>query len=213
MSAKEILHYHGYTIVPYSFLEEKRNGLAEYCYQYSEDAFRFKNLIYYNDNKPKSRIEFSLMHELGHILLEHQGEYDWQEVEANYFASNIIAPRMAIHYSKCTSAEDIHKNFGLSLEASQYAYSDYLAWHDHIQKNGNKISYVDKKIYDYFHSEKYGVFIWNKKRCKSCGKIIINKKICECHSNKMLAYHDAEIYSIPGFSAAESNYLYGRTLY
>lgn len=211
-STKDVLHYHGYTIVPYSFLETKKKGLSEMCFQYSEDAFRFKNLIYYNDMQPKSRIDFSLMHELGHILLEHQGEYDWQETEANYFASNILAPRMAIHYARCTSPEDVHKKFKLSPEASKYAYDSYLSWIDHIKNNGNKISGIDKDLYKHFYSEKYEMFVWNKSKCRCCGKIVYNNRICECHSRRMYTYHDSDIYSIPGYVAGEYNYLYGKTL-
>ena len=202
----------GYTIVPYSFLEEKKKGLSEMCFQYSEDAFRFKNLIYYNDMQPKSRIDFSLMHELGHILLEHQGEYDWQETEANYFASNMLAPRMAIHYARCTSSEEVHERFNLSPEASKYAYDSYFSWIDHIQNNGNKISGIDKEMYKHFYNDKYKMFVWNKSKCRCCGKIVYNKKICECHSRRMYAYHDSDIYSIPGYATGEYNNLYGKTL-
>ena len=212
ISAKDILHYHGYTIVPYSFLEEKRQGLAEMCFQYSEDAFRFKNLIYYNDMQPKSRIDFSLMHELGHILLEHQGEYDWQEIEANNFASNILAPRIAIHYARCTSPEDVKRRFGLSPEASNYAYDSYLSWFEHIEKNGNKISRIDKKIYDHFYNDKYKIFVWNKSNCRLCGKTVMNNMICECRSRRRYDYDIADCYLIPGYAVGEYNYLYGKTL-
>ena len=57
-----------------------------------------KRIIAYDENKSPFRIRFSIMHELGHIMLGHSRECAYNEQQANFFASNILAPRMAIHF-------------------------------------------------------------------------------------------------------------------
>lgn len=47
------------------------------------------------------------------------------EAEANFFASNILAPRMAIHYARCKNEADVARIFEVSCEAAQYAFDDY----------------------------------------------------------------------------------------
>lgn len=214
INCKDILKSYKHTICPYSFLESKNKELLDVCLEYSEDAFRFKNMIYYNDSQPKARINFSLMHELGHIILDHHGEYDWQEVEANAFASHILAPRIVIHFSRCESPNDVQKAFGLSSEASEYAYNSYLDWLDNLDKRGNILSDIDREIYNHFYNNRNETFVWKKRRCRRCGKTVINKNTCRCFTDRLHRYsfYCNDAYSVPGFAVAEYKYLYGHDL-
>ena len=69
--------------------------------EYSEDAFNFFNpkkqefIIVYNDAIKSARVNFSIMHEIGHIQLGHDksnlSETE-KETEANTFAQKALAP-------------------------------------------------------------------------------------------------------------------------
>ena len=69
--------------------------------EYSEDAFNFYNhkkqefVIVYNDSIESTRVNFSIMHEIGHIQLGHE-KYRLteaeKETEADIFAQKALAP-------------------------------------------------------------------------------------------------------------------------
>lgn len=123
-----ILEAYGFRIYTYEQLREQNLRLYQMCISYSTDSFRFKDMIAYNEQKNSLRIRFSLMHELGHIVLGHEIDNQTSEDEANYFASNILAPRIIIHKGQYRTAEDIHLAFGLSYDASNRALASYKDW-------------------------------------------------------------------------------------
>lgn len=223
ISCKKLLHYYGYSCIPYDSLSPQKK---EACFAISDDAFCLKHKIFYNNKALALRIRFSLMHELGHICLNHtkvSNETIDPESEANLFASLILAPRMAIHYSRCRTAEDISQAFKLTLEASNYALMDYYHWYDHTLKF--KMSALDKAMYKHFYDPTEKKFIWRRQACLSCGTILINHlsgKCPVCENKKteekywnirmeagLYSYHDREPWLPEGFERAEYQYLYG----
>ena len=105
---------------------------------------------------PYYRIRFSLMHELGHILLDHKASSVKNEDEADYFASCILAPRIMIHhlrlnnkYSKVT-ADDIHDYFDISISASNRALMDYHNWYSEIARTTRKPTDTELAIKELF---------------------------------------------------------------
>ncbi|WP_195611350.1 ImmA/IrrE family metallo-endopeptidase [[Clostridium] symbiosum] len=115
-----VLTHYGLKIYTYSFLKEHNPRLYELSYKYSTDAFTYGNIIAYNDNKTKCRIRFSLMHELGHIILNTSSED-----AADCFASNILAPRSLMYNLHCENAEEVHTTFEISYAAANRAWYDY----------------------------------------------------------------------------------------
>ena len=99
-SCKEVIAHYGYRLLTYHQAAGQKEELYEICRLYSEDAFldRTNRLVLYNPHVPGERPRFSQMHELGHIILDHHGEDEEQEKEANMFAGMLLAPSMAIHY-------------------------------------------------------------------------------------------------------------------
>ena len=140
-----LLRKYGYECLKYSDQNTEKRAT---CLQVSDDAFRLKNKIYYNDTLQNCRIRFTLMHELGHHVLNHTGDSQQNEADANYFASNILAPRIAIHYSECKNANDVSHIFSMSFSAAEIAFNDYRRWRRYIAYH--KMSVLDKDMYRHF---------------------------------------------------------------
>ena len=125
-----ILKQYGFRVYSYLELQKKKPELYNLCISYSQDAFCINslNLIAYNSQKSANRIRFSLMHELGHHLLRHRNDLPSNEDEANYFASNILAPRIAMYYAHLKSVNEVGQFFNLSSSAAYYAAQDFSEW-------------------------------------------------------------------------------------
>lgn len=123
----KILEHYSYRIYSYSYIKSQNPRLFELCGGYSSDAFTEKSLkiIAYNDVSSTGRIRFSLMHELGHIMLGHTGHEEDCEYEADLFASHILAPRVMIEHYGCKNSVDVQHFFGLSGMAANWAWIDY----------------------------------------------------------------------------------------
>lgn len=173
-----------YTVYSYGELAEQIPEAYEICMQYSSDAFQDyeSRLIAYNDLNSKKRTRFSLMHELGHIILRHKASSPSAEQEANYFASNILAPRMAIHYAGCKNEADVAGLFDLSAEAAGYAFESYRRWRRVILARHNKITALDKSMYEHFYDKEEKRFIYVRKKCRDCGGFYTNSSDSRCPS-------------------------------
>lgn len=176
----DLLRHYGYRVITYKELLEKNSELYSLCMEYSEDAFQAgaSKIIAYNPDRPRGRIRFSLMHELGHHVLDHARTSGQNEKEANAFASYILAPRMAIHYAKCKNANDVSKIFDMSFEAADNAFIDYRRWHRNVVIY--KMSAVDKTMYTHFYNKEQKCFIWSKQSCGFCGRVLYNSVESHC---------------------------------
>lgn len=123
-----ILKQYGFRVYSYLELQKKKPELYNLCISYSQDAFCINslNLIAYNSQKSANRIRFSLMHELGHHLLRHRNDLPSNEDEANYFASNILAPRIAMYYAHLKSVNEVGQFFTFLLPAAYYAATGFF---------------------------------------------------------------------------------------
>lgn len=132
ISGFEIATNLGAVIVPYS---SKPEAVIKLMLEESEDGFSVKKdgiwYIFYNDNlrtKKYRRINNTLIHECGHIILNHTQASELAEAEANFFAKYAIAPPALIHKLKLKNAREIYERFDISLEAAGYAFEYYLKW-------------------------------------------------------------------------------------
>ena len=176
----DLLRHYGYRVITYKELLEKNSELYSLCMEYSEDAFQAgaSKIIAYNPDRPRGRIRFSLMHEIGHHVLDHARTSGQNEKEANAFASYILAPRMAIHYAKCKNANDVSKIFDMSFVAADNAFIDYRRWHRNVVIY--KMSAVDKAMYTHFYNKEQKCFIWSKQSCGFCGRVLYNSVESHC---------------------------------
>jgi len=96
----------------------------------SEEGFfiRSENVIYYNDLRPYPRINFTILHEIGHYVLGHLEESSVAKMEADFFAAYALAPPVLIHKLGITNYQELSTVFGLSIEAANNAYNRYTKW-------------------------------------------------------------------------------------
>lgn len=207
LDCENIVNILGCKLYRYSELPEvKRQG----CLQVSNESMKIHNRIYYNDElMSEGRARFSIMHELGHIILGH-GEYRNAvlEAEANYFASNIFAPRMAVHYSQCKRPKHVVKQFGLTFEAATYVLEDYDRWY---QRAARRMNTFDKLMYSQFYNPELKKFVYSIKKCKLCGKELYNEGLdccINCH-DRLEPRRVYNSYKDDNFRIAESIWLYG----
>lgn len=180
IDCEDLLKHYGYRLFSYKELRDRNPELYSLSLGYSEDAFRAgaSKIVAYNPDRPHGRIRFSLMHELGHHVLGHNGVSDQNEKEANAFASHILAPRMAIHYSRCKNANDVARLFDMSFEAADNAFIDYRRWHRNVVMY--KMSAADKAMYAHFYNKDQKCFVWSKQNCCFCGRVLYNSIESHC---------------------------------
>ncbi len=120
----------GVKIDAYSSLREKDRARS---FKLSTDGYwaRGNNgalVIAYNDSKIIGRTNFTLMHEIGHIVLDHTEDSELAEKEASFFAKFALAPPILIDRLNLKDPVKISKVFGLSLEVGRYARVYYQKW-------------------------------------------------------------------------------------
>ncbi len=108
--------------------------------------------IWYNEHCAPKRIRFSIMHELGHICLDHSNHSNLAEIEANFFATYILAPLPLINKIGLKSANEVSSNFSISEECAGYVMTSYDNWinyggfdyKDYEEKLLSQINFVGK---------------------------------------------------------------------
>lgn len=169
-------------------------GSEEGCTIYNAKLNKY--LIFYNDlsttYKKPERIRWTLIHELGHVLLNHLDEidgvkifrnsisnsqYDQLEAEANRFAALLLANPVILNVIGIESKDDVQKICKLSSEAATYRFNDYLKWSKY-----KYISNFEKKIIDNFKkiitcSNCNCTYNSNYNYCPICGESSIRRGI------------------------------------
>lgn len=132
ISSFELATKMGLKVIPYSSLGKKEKIAAK---KISRDGFslemRNRNwLIYYNDECGiYGRINYTIMHEIGHYALGHLKEGDLEETEANFFAKYALAPPPLVHnLVSIKNPITIQNAFEISQQASWFAYKYYKKW-------------------------------------------------------------------------------------
>lgn len=132
ISGFELAYKMGISIIPYSALTEKQRAATM---RISTDGFYMEDshsndIIYYNDDDRISyeRANMTILHEIGHCVLDHTGESDEDETEAGFFAKYAAAPPPLIHRIKPKMPEEIADAFDISYEAACYAMAYYRKW-------------------------------------------------------------------------------------
>ena len=109
----------GYATIPYRAYGAR---FLEVLLAASEDAFTMqfrgsaKPVILYNDRKIPTRINCSIMHEIGHNELGHFEHCSLAEKEAGYFAGLALCPLDLLEHYKIDTAQKVTQLFNVSGE-------------------------------------------------------------------------------------------------
>jgi Zn-dependent peptidase ImmA (M78 family) len=150
----EVIHiFEKYNIkcIPVSGFEITSKKKLRKAIEVSEDGFFIekdgREYIFYNDiDRCYERQNWTILHEIGHIVLDHTGYGEYEEDEANFFAKYAIAPPVLIHKIGATSPEEIYEIFDISYEASVYVYEYYCSWKRRFERLKRLTAYEKKLL-------------------------------------------------------------------
>lgn len=137
-------------VIPYSALGHRAYFAAM---EASKDGFLCEKncayaYVFFNDSKMDERQDVSKLHEIGHLVLDHNStpnkSDEVKEAEAKFFAKYAKAPMPLIHLLPIVTIETIQKAFGLSREAAKYALDNYQKWLKRF--NGTYTDYEQKLL-------------------------------------------------------------------
>ncbi|MBQ5562683.1 MAG: ImmA/IrrE family metallo-endopeptidase [Clostridia bacterium] len=147
----------GIRVVKYSDVnEEKRKA----CKEFSKDGFCMEIeengqsvfYIFYDDSMYDRRIRFTIMHEIGHIVLDHTEHSDLAESEANFFAKYALAPPPLVHKYKPEDYCELAEIFQLSQEFAMNAMKFYHRWLRYGPRNYLDYEIVLLDLFDKVHT-------------------------------------------------------------
>ena len=126
----EIATKMGVKVIPYS---SKDKRIQKLFFKKSEDGFCVEKddgkwMILYNDHRDYGRINNTLLHEIGHIILDHSEDSELAEKEVKFFAKYALVPPVLVHKLKLETPEEIAHVFAVSNEAAVYALDYYQKW-------------------------------------------------------------------------------------
>lgn len=102
--------------------------------------WRSGNQIYiaYNDLRIKTRIRFTIAHEIGHVVLGHTESTEENESEADFFARNLLVPPCVLLEKNIDTEENIMLTFNVSLSVATYSLnavnSRVMYGHDKLEE-------------------------------------------------------------------------------
>ncbi len=101
-----------------------RDGLSFY------DTNRKTFVIWINDldSSFKPREKFTIMHEIGHIRMNHRHSSPLAETIANYYAAYALVPSPLPSMLNCNSCIGILDNFDVSMECACYSETRCMNW-------------------------------------------------------------------------------------
>ena len=139
----------GIKIIPYSAIPFTKRSLL---FKKSKDGFCVEKAlgewyIYYNDEMDYGRINNTIMHEIGHIVLDHSEDSELAEKEVRFFAKYALVPPVLVQKLKLNDPYDIAYVFDVSLEAAYYALSYYRKW---LQYSSNDYTDYEVKLLHLF---------------------------------------------------------------
>lgn len=133
----DIARRKGYKVVPYSRAGREKVACLKKCEidggasYWNEKEKRY--YIIYNDTNhaSKSFQKFTIMHEIGHIVLGHKEDSELAERLANYFAAYALAPSPLIYKYGCEDKEDLMTIFQVSDQCANICFGRYLNWQNY----------------------------------------------------------------------------------
>ena len=107
-----------------------------------------KHLVFYNDFKDDTTIRFTLAHELGHIILQHDEDNDISNKEANCFARNLLCPIPIAREFNLRTVEDYVSCFQVSEPMAEVSLDYKSVDFNNISQYNYQM--LEDKVYEYF---------------------------------------------------------------
>lgn len=112
-----------------------------------------KYIIFYNDEKPINHVKFSILHELGHFVNDHDFQakdsvtYHKYEVETNCFAAQLLMPEQILREIQNRGTKITHtflqEHFGVSHQAADKRITTLaktnIEWRSRVEKEFDDI--------------------------------------------------------------------------
>ncbi|ADZ82514.1 ImmA/IrrE family metallo-endopeptidase [Cellulosilyticum lentocellum] len=141
-----IQNYAKLTFTPIEkFINPNTQLLSEGCCVPIKENGNEIYLILYNDkSQSDEHLNWTLAHEIGHIYMGHKYDSEIQEIEAHFFAAQLLMPEYVIYKMSTlgtVNVDDIYTMFNVSLQAAQKRLNTYRKKH-YINK-----TYNDEKIW------------------------------------------------------------------
>ena len=140
-----IANKNSWSIIPYSKMRKDIKSIYEEII-YTDWGFTLSHnnryFIFYNDNIKIGSQRFTIAHEIGHIVLEHFADSDAEirEVEANWFAANLLMPINVLKCCRVSSPSEISTLCGVGYTSASKIVSRL---NDKLTNNIN----VNKQFY------------------------------------------------------------------
>lgn len=130
ISGFEVARQLGISVIPYSHCSEKLRSLYKKA---SSDGFNIVKpdgtaTIYYNDDMPYTRVNFTLLHEIAHIMLRHREHSELAEKEANFGAAYIAAPPVVLSLFNPQTPLEVESLCQVSRQTSRHSFNRYRSW-------------------------------------------------------------------------------------
>ena len=139
----------GYIVVPYSKLKynvvmglRKKDLKGISFFNQTKGCF----IIYYDNAYSFAIQRFTIMHEIGHILLGRKGESELANQMANYFAAYALVPSPLIDCYKCEDFIDVEAAFMVSPPCAERCFNRYL----NRKEYGGKLKKYEIKLLDLY---------------------------------------------------------------
>lgn len=154
------------------------------------------SIAYNDDDDYGNRIRFTLMHEIGHIYLNHLTDFEATrlyrssltksenkvlENEANAFARNVLVPTAMLEHLKDKRAKNVARRFGITPAAAQTRIKFYNT-DIYINQHIGVLERLSNIFYGFYY----------KRKCKNCGASLTQKsgKYCPICGHKTLQWGD-----------------------
>lgn len=127
----DIARKKNYLLRPFTQL---KNATIREIYGINADGFSLYDperkcfVIFYDNLQCKERQRFTIMHEIGHILLGHKDESDLANQMANYFAGYSLAPYPIMDLYRIEDRIQLARFFGVSRDCAQLCAKRYEKW-------------------------------------------------------------------------------------
>ena len=142
-------------------------------------------ILYNNYRKPYARIRWTLAHELGHVILRHNSDFEETKLsrsgltdaaykvlddEADAFAAELLSPEIVLIAAGWTSKNDIVKHCALSNDAAKYRSKSVLG----IEKVKERYFTYEDHLFKAFYKHIYLNY------CPECKTYFISKEAKYC---------------------------------